>query len=177
MRTARAGVTAMMVMVSGLSSPLLTAQASTSASSHLSIPFLANAGKPGALEFEGGECEVDTAGRTMECQFQQVFLTTSDVAPDTCLVTTSRYQRTFRHQADARWVSNEGPAGECGILDVMTLQDGGGVKWTMTLRKVVTRDNPPPACRGVNQGTETLDWRNLRRPLPCRFVQPGGLGR
>jgi hypothetical protein len=63
-------------------------------SSHIVIPLLANATKPGDLDFQGGECELDAARTTMECVFQQAFLTTSSVAPDTCVITTSRYQRT-----------------------------------------------------------------------------------
>ena len=31
--------------------------------------------------------------------------------------------------------------------------------------------------RSVEDTTETLSWQNVRRPLPCRFVQPGGLSR
>jgi hypothetical protein len=179
MRNATAGLVAMAVMLSyAFSSRSVGAQASPgSPSAHLVIPFLAHVTNPSDLGFEGGECEVDTAAGTMDCQFQQVFLTTSDVAPDTCLVTTNRYQRTFRRQAERSWVSTEGPEGECGLLNVVTLQDDGGVRWTMNIRRVVTSSNAPPACRANTEVIETLSWRNLRRPLPCRFVQPGGLSR
>ena len=67
--------------------------------SHITIPFLASATRPADLSFEGGECDIDRAGNTMACEFQQVFFTTSDVAPQTCLVTTNRYARTFTKQA------------------------------------------------------------------------------
>src|SRR4051812_38862947 len=95
--------------------------------SHVVIPFLANATKPADLDFEGGECERDASGDRMDCTFQQVFLTTSDLAPDTCLITTNRYERTFRRDTATRWVSTEGPDGACGLLDVATLQNDGGV--------------------------------------------------
>jgi len=154
-------------------------------SSHIVIPLLANATKPGDLDFQGGECELDAARTTMECVFQQAFLTTSSVAPDTCLITTSRYQRTFRRaaadgvsrtaSAPARWVSTEGPEGDCGMLDVATLQYDGGIKWTMETKKAATKKDP--ACRALEGEPETLSWQNLRRPLPCKFVQPGGLSR
>lgn len=144
--------------------------------SHVVIPFLANATKPSDLGFEGGECEIGNGGDAMDCQFQQVFLTTSDAVPDTCLVTTNRYQRRFRRQSDAQWVSTEGPTGECGLLDVVTLRDDGGVRWTMTIRKSATQKDAP-ACRGIGEASETLGWQNLRRQLPCRFVQPGALSR
>ena len=67
----------------------------------------------------------------MACTFQQVFLTTSAVAPDTCLITTNRYERDFRRDSASRWVSTEGPEGVCGVLDVATLDDQGGVKWSL----------------------------------------------
>jgi hypothetical protein len=152
-------------------------------SSHVVIPMLANATRPNDLDFQGGECELNANRTMMECVFQQAFLTTSGVAPDTCLITTNRYQRTF-NRADAgagatttstRWVSIEGPTGDCGVLDVATLQYDGGIKWTMETKKVATKKDA--SCRALDPESETLSWQNLRRPLPCRFVQPGGLSR
>ena len=145
--------------------------------SHIVIPFLANATRPAALEFEGAECDIDNTGNTMACQFQQVMLTTSDFAPQTCLITTNRYERTFQKQTSTRWVSREGPTGVCGVVDVTTLQDDGGVRWTMELRQTVTRKDASPECVSIDERLETMTWQNIRRPLPCTFVQPGGLGR
>ena len=157
---------------------VLAQAANRSASpTHVVIPFLANATKPIALDFEGGECERDANGNRMVCTFQQVFLTTSDVAPDTCLVTTNRYERAFHRETATRWVSTEGPEGVCGLLDVATLQDGGGVKWTMETYKVVTKKEASSTCQALDPQQEILSWQNIRRPLPCRFVQPGGLSR
>ena len=154
------------------------AQIATSPSpSHVVIPFLANATKPADLDFEGGECELDTSGNRMACTFQQVFLTTSAVAPDTCLITTNRYERDFRRDTASRWMSTEGPDGVCGVLDVATLHDQGGARWTMETHKVVTKKDASPACQAYDTQSETLSWENIRRPLPCKFVQPGGLSR
>lgn len=155
----------------------LLAQPPGGSASHVVIPFLANATKPADLEFEGAECERDASAATMDCAFQQVFLTTSPVAPDTCLVTTNRYERSFRHEAPNRWVSVEGPSGDCGLVDAVTLRDEGGVRWTMELSRVATKKDASPACRSQDDQLTTLSWQNIRRPLPCRFVQPGGLGR
>jgi hypothetical protein len=143
--------------------------------SHVVIPFLANAIKLTDLEFEGGECDVDASGTSMACAFQQVFLTTSQVAPDTCLVTTNRYERVFRRDSPTHWTSTEGPEGVCGLVDIATLQDDGTVKWTMELRKEVTKKDGGPACGTMKVEREVYSWQNLRRSLPCKFVQPGGL--
>jgi hypothetical protein len=143
---------------------------------HVTIPFLANATKPADLDFQGGECERDAAGTTLACVFQQVFLTTSPLAPDTCLITTSGYERTFRRDTPTRWISAEGPEGICGVVDVATLQDEGGVKWTLEMHKVATKKDAA-ACQTIDSQSEALSWQNMRRPLPCRFVQPGSLGR
>jgi hypothetical protein len=145
--------------------------------SHITIPFLANVAKPADLGFEGGECEIDKSGNTMTCQFQQVILTTSEFAPQTCLISTNRYDRVFQKETSTRWVSREGPAGVCGVVDVFTLQDGGGVRWTMEMRKIVTRKDASSQCLAVDEQPETLGWQNIRRALPCTFIQPGGLGR
>jgi hypothetical protein len=171
---------AVAMLVSGIGPPHTSlAQIATGppSPSHIVIPFLANATKPADLDFEGGECELDTSGNRMDCTFQQVFLTTSDLAPDTCLITTNRYERAFRRDTATRWVSTEGPEGVCGVLDVATLQNDGGVKWTMETRKLVTKKDAAPACQSSDTEAETLSWQNVRRPLPCRFVQPGGLSR
>ena len=146
------------------------------AQSHVVIPFLANATKPEALEFEGGECDLDAAGNSMDCIFQQLFLTRSDVAPDTCLVTTNRYQRVFQRDSPNRWISKEGPEGPCGVVDMVTLRDDGGVRWTMETRRILTVKDDA-ACRAPDGPAEILGWQNIRRSLPCRFVQPAALGR
>jgi hypothetical protein len=166
-------------VVSGICRQSLLAQVAnrSAAPSHVVIPFLANATTPTDLDFEGGECELDAKGNSMACTFQQVFLTTSDVAPDTCLVTTNRYERAFHRETATRWVSTEGPEGVCGMLDVATLQDDGGVRWTMETHKVVTKEDASSTCRALDTRQEVFSWQNIRRPLPCRFVQPGGLSR
>jgi hypothetical protein len=92
-------------------------------------------------------------------------------------VTTNRYARTFQRDGERRWVSRDTPAGVCGVTEVMTLQDDGGVRWTMETKKVVTRKNAAPSCAAAEEPPETSSWQNLRRPLPCKFVQPGGLSR
>jgi hypothetical protein len=167
--------------------------------SHITIPFLANATRLADLSFEGGECDIDPSGNTMACQFQQVFFTTSDLAPQTCLVTTNRYERTFKRQGSGgsgrsgeagrsggggrsgesatRWVSTQAPEGVCGVVEETTLQDGGSVRWTMETRKQVTRRDAAQICRDLDDQTETLSWQNIRRPLPCAFIQPGGITR
>ena len=164
-----------LLLASPLNARSSSAPQSVSAGSHVTIPFLANATKPTDLDFQGGDCNVDRTGATMACRFQQVFLTISPLDARTCVVTTNRYEQVFRKDGDARWTSREAPDGACGVVEVTTLMDGGGVKWTLETRKVVTKKAGAPACRNMEDTTETLSWQNLRRPLPCAFVQPGAL--
>jgi len=164
------GAVASIAVTSGLA---LSAQGQIS--SHVTIPFLANATRPNDLEFEGAECDV--AGDRMTCAFQQLFLTTSPAAPDTCLVTTNSYDRVFRRDSLTHWTSTDSPTGVCGVVDVVTLQDDGGVRWTMELKKDVTKKDASATCATMNVQPETFSWQNIRRPLPCRFVQPGSLAR
>jgi len=141
----------------------------------LVIPFLANATNPSSLEFEGAECELQADGQRMTCEFEQVMLTTTDLSPQTCFVTTNRYPRSFQRESAATWSSRSDPSGECGIVEAVLLRDGGGVRWTMDLRKVVTRRDASAACRAAADEVETFSWEGVRRPLPCAFVQPGAL--
>jgi len=167
--------TVLATVVAAIFAQSATAQIAAPRPGHVTIPFLANASKPVDLEFEGAECDIDASGSRMTCAFQQLFLTTSSVAPDTCLVTTNRYDRVFRRDSPNQWVSREGPEGACGLLDVATLTDDGGVKWTMELKKEVTRKEGSVACLTMKVQPEVFSWRNIRRPLPCRNIQPGAL--
>jgi hypothetical protein len=167
------------VLACGLvgSTPLEGKRAPDEQASHIIIPSLANASKPSDLDYQGGECDIDQSGKTMDCVFQQVFLTVAFFDSQTCLVTTSRYERTFQAQTGARWVSTEGPEGECGVVDVATLENEGGTRWTMDVKKLITRKDASPLCRASGETAESLSWRNVRRTLPCKFVQPGMLSR
>ena len=139
------------------------------------ISTLVNQADGAALDFQGGECEVDTDGRAMTCEFQQVFLTASPLDANTCLVTTNRYVRRFQQTAARIWLSRDEPVGACGVEEQATLTDeGDGRRWSLEQRKVVTRPEAA-GCKAPAPAPEVLSWRNARRPLPCRFVQPGAL--
>ena len=153
------------------------AVAAPAAAQHVTIPFLANAPQRGLIAYEGAECDAGQNGQTLRCRFQQVFLTTENAPPDTCMVTTNAYDRVFRSETKTRWVSAGAPAGVCGVSESATLEDGGGVRWTMTLKKSVARRDAAPDCRAIDETPEILSWQNIRRPLPCLYVQPGGLSR
>ena len=67
-----------LVLVSPLASPATTqAQPRGDAASRIVIASLANDSKTAELDFQGGECLVTASGRSMDCEFQQVFLTRS----------------------------------------------------------------------------------------------------
>ena len=144
---------------------------------HLSIPFLAGAPQRGLVAFEGAECDADASGETMRCAFQQVFLTTENAPPETCMITTNGYDLVFRRASPTQWVSRGTPEGVCGVTQTVTLEDGGSVRWTMTLTSVATRNDAAPECRAVEAKREVMSWQDVRRPLPCTHVQPGGLRR
>lgn len=167
--------TALATVAAAILAQSLDAQTLRPSQDHVIIPFLANASKPTDLEFEGAECDIEAGGSRMTCAFQQLFLTTSPIAPDTCLVTTNRYDRVFLRDSPNGWINREGPEGTCGLLDVATLTNEGGLKWTMELKKEVTRREGSAACLAMKPETEVFSWQNIRRPLPCRNVQPGAL--
>ena len=141
------------------------------------IYTMANASKPSELDFQGGRCEIDQAGRSMMCQFEQVLINSSD-DPQTCTIYTNHYERTFERQSATRWVSKAGPSGVCGVVDVTTLQrdPASEFNWTMETRKIVTNRGAAEACKMFDETPERLDTRNTKRPLSCKFVNPVGLG-
>jgi hypothetical protein len=146
------------------------------AQQHLTVPALANATHPSDLDFQAGECDVEPTGR-MACQFQQVFLTPAAFDADTCLITTNRYALTLEKQAGQQWASTDGPSDTCGVIVTTTLQNDGGAMWSMDTRTTVTKKDSSPDCQRLAETTESLSWRNTRRALPCRFVQPGAMSR
>ncbi len=150
---------------------------SAATAKHVIIPSLANATRPSDLDFEAGECDLDESGAAMDCLFQQVFLTVALFDANLCLVTTNRYERRFVKQNDGSWLSQEGPEGDCGVTDVAILRrEGEGARWTMELRKASTRTDLA-ACRGLDTQPEILSWQNVRRTLPCKYVEPGAMSR
>ncbi len=153
------------------------ATAPSATAQHLSIPFLAAAPQPGIVSYEGAECDADAAGDTLRCAFQQVFLTTENAPPDTCMVTTNGYDVVFHRELPTRWISRTAPQGVCGVVDTVVLEDGGGVRWTMTLATTATRKDAAPQCHTVEDTHEVMTWQDVRRRLPCAYVQPGGLRR
>ncbi len=147
------------------------------AQQHTSIPFLAGTPQRGLIAYEGAECDAGPDGKTMRCAFQQVFLTTENSPPDTCMITTNAYDLVFQRESPTRWISRAMPQGICGVAETVTLDDDGGVRWTMTLTTAATRRDAAPECRDVQDSREVMAWQDLRRPLPCAYVQPGGLRR
>src|SRR5436190_21662768 len=84
-------------------------------SSHVTIPFLASATRLDDLSFEAAECDVDRLRDVLSCRFQQVIFTPSPLAPDTCLVSTNGYERTFTKRSASEWISVGKPSEPCGV--------------------------------------------------------------
>lgn len=157
--------------------PAGQAPAAPASPRRITIPFLANAVKPTDLDFMGAECDVTPDGRQMTCRFRQVFLTTPTIDASVCMITTSGYEQTFRRDTPLRWVASAGPDGVCGLVETTTLDDGGGPRWSMTIRTTATTNIERPECAAVGAPTESYDFKGVRRKLPCTFVQPGSIER
>jgi hypothetical protein len=143
----------------------------------LTIPYLANATKPDDLDFAAAQCDLTPAGEEMACRFRQVFLTIASIDPATCVMTTNGYEQTFHRESATRWVNTGAPAGECATVETTTLDDGGGVRWTMTVRRVATKNRNDSACLAVEAGPERYSWQHVKRKLPCTSIQPGAIER
>lgn len=143
----------------------------------LTIPFLANATKPDDLDFEAAACDMAPGGQQMTCRFRQVFVTVASFDPTACVISTSGYERSFRLETPLRWVSIQAPDGDCGRVETTTLEDGGGTRWTMTIRQAATRNADRNECRAVAGSEEVFSWRGIKRRLPCATIQPGAIER
>lgn len=163
------------VIATASSAAPAAAQPRDAARSRIVIGTLANDSNPADLDFQGAECVVAPSGRSMDCAFQQVFLTIAPLDSQTCLVTTNSFERHFEKESDTRWISREAAEGACGEVDTATLiDDGGEVRWTLEFRKVKTQ-RTTAACQADDPPVERYSWRNARRRLPCQFVQPGAV--
>jgi hypothetical protein len=143
----------------------------------LTIPYLANDSKPQDLDFAAAKCDVAQDGQRMECRFRQVFVTTASHDATVCVITSNGYTLPFDKVSATRWVSVGAPDGVCGVVETTTLDDGGGTRWTMTVRRAATGDIDRDECRARPVESEVYSWRNVRRPLPCRTIQPGAIER
>lgn len=144
--------------------------------SRITIPYLANASTPDALDFAAAICEVATDGQRMQCHVRQLFITPTSMDPTNCAVTTNGYDQQFRLAKPGQWISEEEQGGECGLVETTTLEDGGATRWTMTVATRATTNLDRPSCRTV-AAPELYDYRTLRRKLPCTTVQPGAIER
>ena len=95
----------------------------------------------------------------------------------TCLITTNAYEQTFEQRMDREWIARSAAEGPCGIVEETTLRDGGGIMWSMEIRKMATAGRGSPACARVDTMPETYSSEGIRRQLPCTAVQPGAIPR
>ena len=116
------------------------------------------------------------AGRD-DLPFPPGLFTVSSIDATSCVMTTNGYAQTFRRQSPTRWEAAEAPAGECGIVETTTLEDGGGVHWTMTVRRVATRKTGQLECVAAAAESERYSWKDVKRTLPCTSIQPGAIER
>lgn len=147
--------------------------------SALTIPYLANASKPGELDYAAAECDVAIDRLQMTCRFRQLFITPVSFDATTCAVTTNGFERTFTRASttSTRWTSEDSPQGPCGLVDTHTLDDGGGTRWTLTIATRATRGSANSACQADAIESVVYDWRTMKRALPCTNVQPGMIER
>jgi hypothetical protein len=144
---------------------------------HVTIPYLANDSKPRDLDFAAAECDIDADGGRMTCRFRQVFVTLASHDPTACVITSNGYELSFDKAAATRWVSIGVPEGACGVVETTTLEDGGGTRWTMTIRRAATGDADRDECRARPVESEVYSWRDVKRALPCTTIQPGAIER
>ena len=148
---------------------------SPAAEKHITIPYLAST-NPGDIEFAAAECDVLPNGSQMTCRFRQVFVSVASIDSTACVITTNGYEQTFHRDPPTRWISAEEPAGDCGIVETTTLDDGGGARWTMTMSKKATR-GVRAECLATAEAPTVYSWSDIRRTLPCATIQPGSIER
>ncbi len=144
---------------------------------HFAIPYLANDTTPEALDFAAAECDAVNGGERLECRFRQVFVTTASIDPSACVISSNGYDLSLRREAPARWSSTAAPAGDCGLVEVTTLEDSGTTRWTMTIGHRATKNIERADCRAAAAQSETYSWRSIRRRLACTTIQPGAIER
>ena len=142
----------------------------------VTIPYLANASEPAALDFLAAACDRAPDGARLDCRFRQVFVTPTSADPTSCAITTNGYEQTFRRQTDTRWVDTSPRQGDCPVTETTTLEDGGGTRWTLTIRTAATTRDLPQ-CRGRADNELRYTSQNVRRALPCTSIQPGAIER
>ena len=151
--------------------------AATPLPQHFAIPYLANDTTPDALDFAAAECDAVNGGERLDCHFRQVFVTTASIDPSACVISSNGYDLSLRRDAPSRWSSAAEPVGDCGVVEVTTLEDGGTTRWTMTIGHRATKNTERADCRAAAAQVETYSWRNIRRKLPCTTIQPGAIER
>jgi hypothetical protein len=89
------------------------------------------------------------------------------------------FELTFRRSpANKRqWVSNEGPHGECGIINVVVLEQekDNDMLWTYTSRRTVTNKTGGTVlrCDGWDENPMVFSWKGETKMRRCNSIKFG----
>ena len=88
------------------------------------------------------------------------------------------------NQQTQNWISQEGPGGPCGTVDISTLKEEKpkplglntqGVFWSYTQKRLIT--NPSGvlpnglACSKFSEHTTNYSWQTSATPAECKYIQ------
>lgn len=94
----------------------------------------------------------------------------------TCRPFVNGYRQTFSQVSESLWVVDDGPTGQCGIVQVSRLDqsEGDGVLWEYTAQKVIS--NPTGiseagiSCSALSEEPVLYTWRSGAQRINCTFI-------
>lgn len=97
----------------------------------------------------------------------------------TCNVWSNTYTHEFEKDAQGRWVSTEGPQGQCGVVYVSVLEQEGDYPtlWNYWTRKIVTNKEGGSdlllQCEELDEEVQTYTWRSDETFHGCDYIKFG----
>lgn len=112
---------------------------------------------------------------TSEAQKEQFLVTLfAELQRGKCQVFINQYEHSFQQVGEYQWVSNNGPSGLCGVVEVITLEipddkPAEGIGWTYKSRSFATQ-REGPLCK--DREDRTMEFKYSIAPFlwPCESI-------
>ncbi|WP_400083787.1 hypothetical protein [Yoonia sp. R78084] len=114
--------------------------------------------------------------RTAE-SLEALFRLTHEREAITCRPFVNDYRQTFTKVDDGLWVVDDGPTGQCGIVQVSRFEqsEGDGFLWEYTAQRVITNPSGVSetgmSCSVLSDEPVLYTWRSDAHRIDCTFIE------
>ncbi len=91
----------------------------------------------------------------------------------TCQISINTYEEEFTMQPTGQWLSQRGPRGGCGVINISTLSkdptDESSLAWIYETRRIMT-NKEPSICKFFQEKLWRYSWNAAPSKMDCEFI-------